>query len=174
MTVDSPMQTLIDLLHQMQVLIYDLDDIEYAAPAAGRTSGGVGGHVRHCLDHVSALLTAIATGLCTYDRRVRGTDVETSRTAAMREAARLAMLVGRIDPALLDREVQVETQLDRDGTAMISRSTIGRELAFVISHTIHHNAIVAQILQARGLSIGPHFGLAPSTPADGEPLPCAQ
>ena len=48
-------------------------------PAPGRTTGGIGGHVRHCLDHVSALLASTRTGLCAYDRRQRGTDVETWR-----------------------------------------------------------------------------------------------
>ena len=76
------LQPLVDLLHQMRTMIERLDDIDYAIPAPGRTTGGIGGHVRHCLDHVSALLGATQTGLCAYARRQRGTDVETCRTAA--------------------------------------------------------------------------------------------
>ena len=72
-----------ELLDEMRSMIERIDDESYAAPARGRPGGGIGGHVRHCLDHVSALLTGTRTGLCAYDRRARGTTVETCRLAAI-------------------------------------------------------------------------------------------
>ena len=81
------LQPLVVLLHQMRTMIERLDDIDYAMPAPGRTTGGIGGHVRHCLDHVFALLAGTSSGLCTYDRRRRGTNVETSRAAAIEAIA---------------------------------------------------------------------------------------
>jgi uncharacterized damage-inducible protein DinB len=51
------------------------------------------------------------------------------------------------------------------GAAPISaRSTLGREMLFVISHTIHHQALVAVLLSATGRGVPDAFGLAPSTP----------
>jgi len=166
MVTVTPTQTLIELLDQMRALLEALDDVEYATPAAGRSSGGIGGHVRHCVDHVTALLAARYTGVCAYDRRARGTDIETNRLAALRAIGGIVAVVAHVDPALFGRDVAVETQLDRSGTTMTTRSTLGRELVFVVNHTIHHNAIVAQMLQARGIVTAPRFGLAPSTPIE--------
>ncbi len=163
------LQPLFELLHQMSKMIERLDDIDYAMPAPGRTTGGIGGHVRHCLDHVSALLTGARTGLCPYDRRERGTDVETSRAAAI-DAITDAMLgLLQLDTLTLESEVYVETQLDPYGAMVITRSSVCREIAFLVSHTIHHNAIVAQMMHARGLSVSPRFGLAPATPTESAP-----
>jgi uncharacterized damage-inducible protein DinB len=44
------------------------------------------------------------------------------------------------------------------------RSTLARELLFVISHTIHHQALIAVLLSAAGRTVPEAFGLAPSTP----------
>jgi uncharacterized damage-inducible protein DinB len=174
MVIASPLEGLVDLLRDMRTLVERLDDVEYAMPAPGRSSGGIGGHVRHCLDHVNALLASLDTGLCAYDRRARGTDIETNRLAATRAIAELIDRVMTFDPSWLERTVDVEIQLDRSGTMMTTRSTLRRELAFVMNHTVHHNAIVAQMLHVLGVSMGARFGLAPATPAESEPVACAQ
>jgi hypothetical protein len=167
--MSHPTLPLFELLHQMRKMIERLDDINYAMPAPGRTTGGIGGHVRHCLDHVSALLTGVRTGLCPYDRRQRGTDVETSRGAAIDAITDVMLGLRELDGPTLESQVYVETQLDQSGAMVITRSSVCREIAFLVSHTIHHNAIVAQMMQARGLQVAPRFGLAPATPTEGRP-----
>lgn len=48
---------------------------------------------------------------------------------------------------------------------VIGWSTLARELAFVMSHTIHHQAIVALLLEQQGGGVpDERFGYAPSTP----------
>jgi hypothetical protein len=44
-----------------------------------------------------------------------------------------------------------------------SRSTAARELQFLVSHTVHHYALIAFILRANGIDPGADFGVAPST-----------
>ena len=161
-----PLQPIVDLLHEMQTVIERLDDAGYTMPAPGRSSGAIGGHVRHCLDHVKAVIAATHSGVCAYDRRARGTDVETDRRVAVQAIAAVIDVVRHLEPSVLDREIEVETQLDRTGATITTRSSIGRELVYVMSHTIHHNAIVALMLQARGVGTDPRFGLAPSTPEE--------
>jgi len=160
----TPLQPIVDLLHEMQTLIERLDYVDYTMPAPGRSSGAIGGHVRHCLDHVNAVIAATHTGICAYDRRVRGTDVEADRGAALRAIADVIDAVQCLDQTAFNREIEVESQLDRSGTTITTRSSIGRELVYVMSHTIHHNAIVSMMLRARGVSTEPCFGVAPSTP----------
>ena len=55
---------------------------------------------------------------------------------------------------LLDVALDVETQVDTEGLALVTTSTIGRELMFVVSHTIHHNALIAQFARDRGRDNG--------------------
>jgi hypothetical protein len=160
------LQPLVELLHQLRQMIVRLDDDDYIMSPPGRTTGGIGGHVRHCLDHVAALLTGTCTGLCTYDRRRRGTEVETSRAAAIEATTEAMIRLLGLDATTLESEVFVETQLDPSGTMVVARSSVGREVAFVVSHTIHHNAIIAQMMQTRGLAFAPRFGVAPATPLD--------
>ena len=44
-----------------------------------------------------------------------------------------------------------------------SGSTVQRELQFLVSHTVHHCALIKQILRQHGFEAGMEFGLAPST-----------
>lgn len=164
MTLAAPVQPLATLLQQMRSMIERMDDDAYTRPAPGRTSGGVGGHVRHCLDHVGALVNATRTGIVEYDRRRRGTDVESCRAAAIQQIGELVARLVILDSSLLDEPLLVETQIDPAGAMILTRSTVCREVAFVISHTIHHNAIVAQLLAGRDVALDERFGVAPATP----------
>jgi hypothetical protein len=158
----------------MRSMIESIDDGVYAAPARGRSSGGIGGHVRHCLDHVDALVAAARTGLCAYDRRTRGTAVEASRCAALQRIGVLQDALSEVDLDRLETPVAVESRIDTDGSTLVTRSTFGRELVYVMSHTIHHHAILAHLLHARGMSVGSRFGVAPATPSHEDQLACAQ
>ncbi len=167
----TPVHALLALLHQMRAGIERIDDDDYAAPAPGRSSGGIGAHIRHSLDHVSALLTSTRSGVCEYDRRRRGTAVETSRRAALTRVRDLMATLACLDESRLDDPVLVESQLEPGGAMLLTRSSLGRELAFVISHTIHHNALIAQLLRAVGAAVDDRYGLAPSTPVDADRAP---
>ena len=169
-TMTSP---LLELLRELRSMIERIDAESYAAPAPGRSSGGIGGHVRHCLDHIRALLSATRSLLCTYDRRARGTDVERCRVSALREIARLEADIATLRHDVLELPIAVETQIDTGGTMVVTRSTVGREVVFVTSHMIHHNALVAYLLESHGIGVGARFGVAPATPSPQEQLACA-
>jgi hypothetical protein len=51
------------------------------------------------------------------------------------------------------------------GVTCSAISTAGRELVFVISHTIHHNATMGVLLSEWGLALPQRFGYAPATPS---------
>jgi len=42
-------------------------------------------------------------------------------------------------------------------------SSMGRELQFLLGHTVHHSALIVMIIDGIGLSIPDGFGIAPST-----------
>ena len=50
-----------------------------------------------------------------------------------------------------------------DGAVAWQRSSLGRELQFVISHTVHHAAMIAVSCRARGLPTAEPLGVAAAT-----------
>jgi uncharacterized damage-inducible protein DinB len=152
-------------LDELTRLVGELPADAYRARPS-RVSGSVGEHVRHVLDHISSLVAGGASAVLTYDHRMRGTAVETEPHAALCEMARLDAALERWAEQPLDESVAVAALLSANGRSITGRSTLVRELAFVMSHTIHHQAIVALLLERQGAPVpGGGFGYAPSTPA---------
>lgn len=153
------------LLEQLAAAIDGLNDGQYTARRAREVSGSVGGHVRHCLDHVAALAAGVEYGRIRYDARLRGTAVESSRRAAVDEIARLVAGLDAVPAADVERSVSVLVRTSPDGPELPVPSTLARELTFVASHTVHHFAIIALLLHEMGVAVPPRFGYAPSTPS---------
>lgn len=163
----SPVGPLRERLGELMRLVMTVPDEVYAARTAV-TSGAIGSHVRHVLDHVAALVGARPAGVLCYDHRTRGTAVETIPGAAVREMMRLDAALERWSDRHPDEPLAVECQLTCDGESATSWSTVGRELAFVLSHTIHHEAMIALLLEGIGHQLpDARFGYAPSTPVQG-------
>jgi len=151
------------VLDQVAQVLAAVDDQQYTQNPVGPFRSSVGGHIRHCLDHTDALLRGAAEGFIDYDRRDRGTSVETDRVAALAEVNRQSAALTGLDATCSDTPVTVSLMLSGDGPVMHWRSTVGRELAFVLSHTIHHGAMVAAMVKVLGGTVPEGFGLAPST-----------
>lgn len=125
--------------------------------------GTIGGHVRHCLDHIRALLEGASIGTVDYDHRARGTDIELNPLAAREEIRVLRRLAEEAGLRSADDALNVLVMPSSDGEAVAIRSSLGRELAFVLSHTIHHNATIKGMAVALGVGLSSEFGYAPST-----------
>jgi len=152
------------LLDELDSLLSALSPDVYCARLAADVSGSIGEHVRHCLDHVSALIAADPSATLSYDRRHRGTAVETDPAEALR---RIVQLKGALDSwaaRSLDEPVRVTSMISPSGDAVTGWSTLARELAFVVSHTIHHQAVIGVLLAIHGRAVPERFGHSPSTP----------
>jgi uncharacterized damage-inducible protein DinB len=168
-----PITALVRLLDQLRDVLDPLDSDTYARPPAGKPSGSIGAHVRHCLDHVTAFLDGISTGALSYDRRARGTRVEQEKRAALAQLDALTDALLSLDPVTLDRPLRLDVQLDPAGTTCSVISTAGRELAYVISHTVHHHATMAVLLSDMETTVPDRFGMAAATPSR-HLVPCAR
>ena len=151
------------LLEQLREVVTALPTSQYRARPAARVSGSIDEHVRHCLDHVSALVAAMYGDELTYDRRSRGATLEHDGGVAAAEIDRLVSRLSRHATVGLDRNVTLWSLLDANALPVAIRTTIGREIGFVIDHTIHHCALIAVLLEWQGESVPHGFGLAPST-----------
>jgi hypothetical protein len=159
----TPFSALSDLLDDLADLLIRVSPQAYVARPAPGISGAVGEQVRHTLDHISALLTAEGGGTLSYDGRQRGTTIESDLRAAIDETLRLRALAELEAGRSLDEPILIAAKLS--ATSVVETwSTVGRELAFVLAHTIHHEAIIALLLAMQGIQVPPRFGYAPSTP----------
>lgn len=160
-------ETLSGLLDDVASLVATMDTTAYATSSVPGVSGSIGKHVRHLLDHVGALLEAGGASVVDYDRRQRGGPVESDPAEALATLFRLQRALESLPGRQQDEYVRVRIQLDADGASMTSWSTLGRELAFVINHTIHHQALIALLVAtADRLMLPSRFGMAPSTPIE--------
>jgi uncharacterized damage-inducible protein DinB len=151
-------------LQELMRLVLTLPEEAYCARPS-RRSGSVGEHVRHTLDHISSLVGAHPSATLSYDHRSRGTAVETDPGMAVREMMRLDGALDRWSDRTLDEPVAVSAVTSPDGGSVIGWSTLARELAFVMAHTVHHQAIVALLLERLDADVpDERFGYAPSTP----------
>lgn len=162
------------LLEELSSLIADLSDDQYLQKPVGPISSNIGAHVRHCLDHVRALLLAVETAELNYDQRDRGTSIESDRLAAQFSIALLVEKLRSLTPSQITESIDLEVMLTAADEPVRVTTTVGRELAFVLSHTIHHNAIVAACVKTLGGTLPERFGYAPATLAHEKRLACAQ
>ena len=163
MATDSGVVTAnLDALRQGSDLIRRLPDAGYGEATDG--AAPVGPHFRHVIEHYSCLLAGHASGRVNYDARERDPALERDRGAALARIEELAGELRRLARADLEAPAEVRLECGSGGEpAQWSRSTVGRELQFLLSHTVHHFALIGLLLAQRGIGTGADFGVAPST-----------
>ena len=143
----------IELLEELNPGLYTRELL-----ADGRRRG-VGPQIRHCLDFFANFLDGFEAGRVDYDARQRDEVVESDRQLAAQRMEGHIERLRMISPEAFDTALDV--RLDSPDTW--ARSSVGRELQALVSHTVHHYALIAQQLRANGYEPGPDFGVAPST-----------
>jgi len=123
----------------------------------------IGKHVRHIIDHYSALLSATASpeALLDYENRNRDLSLETDRRAsASRLSEILRTLRNRFSTDHANELAMLHTSDER---RQVVTTSVDRELVFLASHTIHHMAIIGMLAEQAGVEVGAEFGVHPST-----------
>jgi hypothetical protein len=64
---------------------------------------------------------------------------------------------------MLDASTPISVRSEDEAEDVWMPSTLGRELEFLRSHTVHHYALIALIFRAHEASVPSSFGVAPST-----------
>jgi uncharacterized damage-inducible protein DinB len=82
-------------------------------------------------------------------------------TQAVRQILQLKRGLETWSKCSLDEPIRVTSRIS---PAVTGWSTLARESAFVVSHTIHHQAIIALLLAVHGYEVPDRFGHSPSTP----------
>jgi len=152
------------VLKQGLDLLGQLDDHLYVSVKQPAFKSGVGTHFRHCLDSYTCFLSGVEEGRIDYDLRARDARIETDRAVAIAKTE--SVINGLQTLSITDGRtpllVKLETASDQEAASW-GNSSLMRELQFLVSHTIHHYAIMALLLRLQGFEPGQDFGVAPST-----------
>ena len=152
------LRSLIEELQRAVRLIGRTDDVAYRRVANG--TANVGAQLRHNLDFVGSFLRGIECGLIDYSDRERDARVEVDRQYA---ATRFEVVISRLeqlDETILRRAIRTRSEVD---PVSVFPSSIGREVEFVHSHTVHHHALIREKLAGFGIAVDEYLGVAPST-----------
>lgn len=174
LTRPSAVGPLLGLLRQLAGLVESLTDAEYSQKPVGVVASSIGGHVRHNLDHIDALLRGLTVGEICYDHRDRGTEVETDRSEALAAISRIEREVEEFPWEEAPTDLGLTALLSPDLPPLRVATSPGRELAFVVGHTIHHNALIGVMVKLLGGVPPAEFGYAPSTVAHLRSQPCVR
>jgi uncharacterized damage-inducible protein DinB len=159
----SPAEPNVQVLHQAVDLLAALDDELFSRACPLSPGGSIGKHLRHCLDFYDCFLAGLLTGMVDYTHRERDERVETQRLRALGRleaiSAQLLELETGTHRPILVREEAAPGQAEPGW----SGSTVQRELQFLLSHTVHHFALIGIFLRALGRAPDAAFGVAPST-----------
>lgn len=155
---------LIAIMHQGGALISALTPAAYCGCPEAFKSSSIGAHYRHHLEHVQLLLDGVC-GEVDYDQRRRDPALERDIQAALTRTEELVAKLRTLSEQDLDRQITIVHQSSVESSSRPScSSTLGRELLFVLSHAVHHYALMGVIAQAQGQRpCDESFGVMPST-----------
>jgi uncharacterized damage-inducible protein DinB len=127
-------------------------------------NASIGGHYRHCLDHFSSFVRSLDAGEVNYDRRDRDPKIENDPEHALRITRQLRQIFEALSPDILKRPTAARGEVSYvAGESPVTKSSLGRELAYVIAHAIHHYALITVMARMAGTWLTDDFGIAPST-----------
>ena len=156
------MQGNILYLQQAKDLVEQLDDAVYQNNDLPPFNSGFGKHLRHLLDFYTAFLQR-REGRIDDDVRHRDLSVESMRSAALDRIRSICDALTSIEALHVEVWSNNDETAGTQSSARYRRSTIGRELQFLASHTVHHFAMISGIAGRKGLVLDDSFGVAPST-----------
>lgn len=158
--MDPILQDNIRCIEQALSLIDLLPPGLYAAASGTALGASIGGHIRHNIDHYNSLLTGVARGEIRYDKRERKAAIETDPVIASHHLTAVVTALSKFAKTDLARPLRIRMDAGNSGW---SGSTLRRELQFLLSHSVHHYAIIAILCRSQGVRVDADFGVAPST-----------
>jgi uncharacterized damage-inducible protein DinB len=150
-------------LTQLKNLLQSISLEDYSRKTEVLSGSTIGQHIRHIVEFYLLLVTGSFTGTISYDKRERDKRIETDPGFAIDTIDKVVKGIETFDES---SPVIFEADYTTTGTSENRiTSSVGRELAYCIEHSIHHQALIKAALIIRGLKelTDDHFGVAYST-----------
>lgn len=151
----------IDMLYKMKQHLQNLPDGIYTSPCSILSYASVGQHFRHIIEFYTCIEEGVAEGKVCYDERKRNLLIETDRVNAEKM---IEGIIHFLDNLSSDRTLLLKACYSSTNDAQtIVNTSLFRELAYALDHSIHHLAIIKIALADAGVRVDSEFGVAPST-----------
>ncbi len=163
-------------LQQGAELVDGLDSAHFTRTFSHCFNSSIGEHFRHILDHYQCLIDGLDTRvndqvMVDYDRRRRDAATEQDANRTMGWIEQICSFLETISEIEVERlAVKMDSGSSTDNQWLVS--TLPRELQFLLSHTVHHYALIATMNAVAGVETPADFGIAPSTLAHRRKTSC--
>ena len=154
-----------DVLTQGLELLEEIsDDATYGYMLPAPHLASVGKHYRHVIDHFTCLLRGLRESVIDYDNRSRDLDIESSIDTARHATMALIDEFRSLTAEQISATTKVRYSVGySEQDTLVLETVVAREIAFCVSHAIHHFAIVRLVCDEFALALPADFGVAPST-----------
>ena len=125
-----------EILRQVSALINGLSDEQYSALLPVLINNSVGKHVRHIVEFYQCFLNGLQIGCVDYDKRERSLLLETNREFTQNSIENI------IDLLKIINDSSIQLTVSHGDSSLIVNTSVFRELAYNIEHTVHHLAII--------------------------------
>lgn len=150
-------------LNEIKNVLQHLTNEQYQFPSETLFGATIGQHVRHILEFYQSVLDGLKVNAINYDKRRRDLLIETETRRAIQIIDEISENLNQIN---FDKVLMLEGNFCADeGKQIKIQTTLFRELAYCLEHSIHHQALIkVGLLELNCLSfVADSFGLAPAT-----------
>lgn len=152
------------VLSQAIELLKEIPHTDYTEIRQPFFHSSIGQHIRHILDHFTALQSGFDQDFVNYNIRHRHSQIEQLPELAKVQCETLQQWLGNLVQEDLDKSFIVESEISVSHQHSVKvRSNLARELLFVNSHAIHHYAMIKVIRLLQNAEVPSEFGFAPAT-----------
>ncbi len=155
--------TAIENLFQLKGLLEKISNEDYIRKPDILSGASIGQHIRHILEFYLLVISGSFSGIVNYDKRQRDAHIEEYPNFAIQTINRLLSGIETLNENLPVKMVADYSTVGKTNNLIFT--SVGRELAYCIEHSIHHQALIKVGIIALGLShiINENFGVAYST-----------
>ncbi len=148
-------------LIEVKAMVEWLNDKQYSSPLEVLSGSSIGQHIRHILEIYAEVIKSDRR-IC-YDNRKRDRNIERNRLQAMSVVEELQLLLSGLEE---DRTIEMNANYSTSTPLPLTfQSSLFRELAYALEHSVHHQAIVRIALKqmAENSPLTNDFGVSAST-----------
>lgn len=150
-------------LTEIKKVLVQLTNEQYVHNAILLSQASIGQHVRHILEFYQSVLNGLDTKIVNYDNRKRNLLIETDNQYAIQVIDEINSNLERVIPD--EAYILQGNFCAKEGEQTQIKTSLFRELAYCLEHSIHHQALIkVGLLELDRLYfIDDTFGLAPAT-----------
>ena len=150
-------------LEEIKSLLHQLSQEAYISPREILSKATLGQHFRHILEFYTCLENGLITGKVCYDERERNGLIEADLPYGINSIKKIIYFLSSINEDCSLKMKANYSSVSKEPTLI--QTSLYRELAYALDHTVHHLAIVkiALLHEKDGVKVDSNFGVAPST-----------